>query len=106
MDEKDPTSYGVFTYLMVTAFAAWGGLVSFLRRRHDASNFLWAKDLAKDLISSAFVGIITFLLCEAAHINPLITAALVGISGHMGSRALFIIEMWAKTKLPYRGPLD
>jgi hypothetical protein len=36
--------------------------------------------------------VVTFYLCEAAQFPPVLTAALVGISGHMGSRGLFLIE--------------
>ncbi len=44
-------------------------------------------------------GLITFWLCEAAQFNPLVTAALVGISGHMGSQAIYQLERWAQTRL-------
>ena len=46
-----------------------------------------------------FAGLITFWLCEAAQFNPLVTAALVGISGHMGSQAIYQLERWAQTRL-------
>ena len=49
--------------------------------------------------TSAFAGLITFWLCEAAQFNPLVTAALVGISGHMGSQAIYQLERWAQTRL-------
>ena len=29
MPDKDPSTYGLITYLWVTGLAAWGGLVSF-----------------------------------------------------------------------------
>ncbi|MEW6613818.1 MAG: hypothetical protein AB1409_13870, partial [Pseudomonadota bacterium] len=34
--------------------------------------------------------------------KPLITAALVGISGHMGSRAIFQLERWAQARFGHR----
>ena len=52
-----------------------------------------------EVSTSAFAGVITFWLCEAGGINPLITAALVGVSGHMGSRAIFHLETWAQGKI-------
>jgi hypothetical protein len=42
--------------------------------------------------------VITFYLCESSQIDPLISAALVGISGHMGSRAIFTIEKFLQNK--------
>jgi hypothetical protein len=35
----------------------------------------------------------TFLLCEAAATDQLLTAVLVGISGHMGAKAIRFLEM-------------
>ena len=35
----------------------------------------------------------------AAQFHPLVTAALVGISGHMGSQAIYQLERWAQTRL-------
>jgi len=42
--------------------------------------------------TSGFVGIISFELCDAAGFSWQLTAALVAISGHMGARALILIE--------------
>lgn len=53
-----------------------------------------------EIVTSAFAGVITFWLCENAEISPLMTAAFVGISGHMGSRAIFMVENWLKEKFP------
>ena len=97
--EKDPTTYGLITYLWVTGLAAWGGLVNFYRKVESgnarAFNFI---ELIGELATSSFSGLITFWLCEAAQIDPLITAAMVGVSGHMGSRAIFQLEHWAQTR--------
>lgn len=103
-DLKDPSTYGIITYLWVTALASWGGLVSFLRKRREGQARPWnVMELMGELFTSAFVGIITFWLCEAADIHPLVTPALVGICGHMGSRALFHFEKWAEARFPFRG---
>ncbi|WP_236640481.1 phage holin family protein, partial [Tepidimonas charontis] len=59
-------------------------------------------ELIGELATSAFAGLITFWLCEAAQFKPLITAALVGISGHMGSRAIFQLERWAQARFGHR----
>lgn len=55
-------------------------------------------ELVGELATSAFAGVLTFLLCEYANIAPLMTAALVGISGHMGSRTIALMEHWAAEK--------
>lgn len=97
---KDPTTYAAITYLWVVLLSAWGGVVSFFAKvkRGDARacNFV---ELIGEIVTSGFAGILTFWLAEAANFNPLITAALVGISGHMGSRAIYAMEIWATNKL-------
>lgn len=50
-------------------------------------------EILGELATSGFVGIITFLMCDLANFPPLMNAALVGISGHMGSRALRLAWM-------------
>ena len=92
MPEKDPSTYGLITYLWVTGLAAWGGLVNFYRKVKSGETRAFN---VVELIGE----IATFWLCEAAQFNPLVTAALVGISGHMGSRAIYQLERWAQTRL-------
>lgn len=99
MPEKDPTTYSLLTYAYVTALSAWGGIVSWIRKRKagDTRPFNFT-ELVGEIMTSAFAGVLTFWMCEAAGINQLITAALVGISGHMGSRAIYHMETWAETR--------
>lgn len=107
MPEKDPSTYGLITYLWVTGLAAWGGLVSFYRKvktgKVRAFNIV---ELIGELATSAFAGLITFWLCEAAGFQPLVSAALVGISGHMGGRAIFQFEAWAESRFGKYEPKD
>jgi hypothetical protein len=95
LPDKDPFDYSWFTYLWIVGLAMWGGVVSFYNKMKDgnvrAINFT---ELIGELFTSGFVGIMTFYLCEAAHFAPLVTAACVGISGHMGSRGIFMLEKW------------
>lgn len=99
MPEKDPTNYAFITYFWVIFLAGWGGVVSFLRKMKDGTsrpfNFI---ELIGEIATSAFAGLLTFWLGEAAGISPLITAVLVAISGHMGTRAIGLMEHWATNK--------
>lgn len=99
MSEKDPLNYSLLTYAWVVILSAWGGAVSFMRKRRRGlvKPFSWV-ELIVEVLTSAFAGVITFWLCEASRIEPLITAALVGVSGHMGSRAIFLIEQFVETR--------
>ena len=99
MPEKDPTTYSLITYAWVCILSAWGGMVNWIRKRKSGDtrpfNFM---ELVGEIMTSAFAGMLTFWLCEASSLQPLITAALVGISGHMGSRAIYHMETWAEAR--------
>lgn len=101
MIDKDPTSYSLLTYGWVFMLAILGGIVNFMRKLQQgharAFNLV---EFVGELVTSAFAGVITFWLCEHAGISQLMTAALVGVSGHMGSRALFMFEEYLKEKFP------
>ena len=102
MPDKDPTSYSLLTYAWVFMLAIMGGVVNFMHKLKTGHtrvfNFV---EFIGELVTSAFAGVITFWLCENAGISPLMTAAFVGVSGHMGSRAIFMLENWLKEKFPH-----
>lgn len=97
--DKDPTSYSMLTYLWVFGLSSLGGVVSFLNKikKGHARAFNIA-EFVGEISASAFAGVITFWLCENSNISPLVTAALVGVSGHMGSRAILLFEEWLARK--------
>lgn len=93
MIDKDPFGYSVVTYVWVLLLAIWGGVVNFIQRlkrgEAKAHNIV---ELIGEVVISAFVGVVTFYLCELSNFPQILTAALVAISGHMGTRALFVFE--------------
>lgn len=99
MPEKDPTTYAALTYVWIIVLSCVGGIVSFMRKvkSREARPFNVPEFLG-EILTSGFTGVITFYLCEWANLNQLLTAALVGISGHMGSRALILFERWAEKR--------
>lgn len=101
MIDKDPSAYSVLTYMWVLGLSLWGGIVSFMRKlRSGESRIFNFTELVGELVTSGFAGMITFYLCQFADISDLLTSVLVGISGHMGSRAIFQIEKWAMRRFP------
>lgn len=107
MPEKDPTNYSYFTYLWVIAIASWGGAVGFYRKmKSGRARPFNIVEFVGEISTSAFVGLLTFWMCESASINPFISAALVGISGHMGSRAIWQFERWAERRLAGENPAE
>jgi hypothetical protein len=95
MPQKDPLTYSVITYVWVIGLSVWGGAVSWVNKiklgHVRAFNIM---ELAGELITSAFAGMLTFWLSEQAAFPPLVTAALIGVSGHMGSRAILALETY------------
>ena len=96
---KDPTTYGLLTYLWVFGLSSWGGFVSFMRKRKQgvARPFNIAEFFG-EIATSAFAGVLTFYLAESAGLPQLMTAAMGAVSGHMGGRAVFLIERWMERK--------
>ena len=80
------------TFFWVIALSAWGGIVSYLHKVEKLGLRFSLIKLAAEIFTSGFVGVMTFLLCDAAKLSWEVSAALVGVSGHMGTRALFILE--------------
>lgn len=84
------------TYLWVLGLASLGGAVHYFHKISTTKAKFSFIVLVGEILTSAFVGIITFFLCDAANFSWQTTAALVGISGHMGTRALFKFEkIWS-----------
>lgn len=96
MPEKDPQNQTflvqLLPFLMAIALSCIGGLVSYLNRIDKGGIAFSFFRLSIEIITSGFVGIISFMLCDYAELEWSATAAIVAISGHMGTRALFLIE--------------
>lgn len=89
----DPTSFSLLTYAWVIGLAIFGGIANFVgkQRRGEVRAFN-ITELIGELFVSGFAGVITFYLCTWADFDPLLTAVLVGMCGHMGSRAIMLGE--------------
>ena len=104
MPEKDPTTYSILTYAWVVGLSCLGGIVSFARKiRAGQARPYNLMEFFGEIMTSAFVGIITFYLCEAAALDTLMTAVFVGVSGHMGTRAIYMLERFAQDRLGMNG---
>lgn len=101
MPEKDPASYSLLTYAWVFALAILGGVVNFMRKLQAGhARAFNVVEFIGEIVTSAFAGVLTFWMCEHAQISPLMTAAFVGVSGHMGSRTIFMLEGWLTKQFP------
>lgn len=100
---KAVTDYNILTYLWVVALSVWGGVVSWVTkvRRGEISPMSFL-ELIAEVVVAGFVGMLTFWLCESAQMAPLLTAAMVGVASHMGTRALFQLERFFSSKFPHK----
>lgn len=95
-----PESYPLATYAWVIVLSVWGGVANFLRKcREGKARAFNIVEFIGEVVSSALAGLITFFLAESSHINQVMTAAMVAVSGHMGTRLLFHFERMAEEKL-------
>lgn len=91
--ERTPASFSLLTYLWVVGLAIWGGIVSYVQRvRAGHSSKFSITEAIGEVVTSGFVGIMTFWLCESMGVPQLMTAAFVGVSGHMGARGIRLLE--------------
>lgn len=90
---------GLITWGWVLGLSLLGGFASFLRKMKAGHARAWNfTELIGELTAAGLTGIITYNLCSWMNYPPQLTAALVGISSHMGSRALFKLEALVDTK--------
>ncbi len=91
---KDPSSFSALTYAWIIFLAVWGGLVRVLREMNLGEKtwrqHMWT--MFTEMLTSGFVGVLTFYACQAANYSPLTTAIMTSIGGYMGVRALEVLE--------------
>ncbi len=96
---KDPFNYSMITYIWVLLLSGFAGVVNFLGKlKAGAVRAFNLTEFIGEVVTSMLAGLITFWLTEAANLDKLVAAALIAVSGHMGSRAIFKIEKWAEEK--------
>jgi hypothetical protein len=82
----------IIPFALAIALSCFGGIVSYLNRIDKNGVAFSFIRLSIEILTSGFVGIISFMLCDYAKLEWSTTAAIVAISGHMGTRALFMVE--------------
>lgn len=96
---KDPLNYPLRQYAFLLGLAVLGGFVSWYSRVRKGEIAAWnVQHLIGELATSAFAGLIAFWLCEWANLPPVLTAAIVGVSGHMGAKAISLVEAGLKRR--------
>ena len=96
MPEKDPNNAAysvewmrqIMPYISTFFLSTWGGVVNHITKLRNGKKKFQAKELVFDLVVSTFAGLITFYFCRAASVSETMSAVLIAISGHMGTRAI------------------
>lgn len=101
--DNQPFGIGLGHYLWPAILASWGGLVHYIQRSRR-SRYFSIVELIGELVTSAFAGIITYMVSLHLHMDPIPAAALAGIAGHMGSRSLFLLENKWLNRMTEREP--
>lgn len=98
-DQKDPFGYPLGTYIWVFGVALIGGAVKYL---NQSSRFSFVV-LVRDLVTACFAGLLTFWVCEWMNIGGPLSAALIAVSGLMGTRALRGFETFWQMRMGLPG---
>ena len=81
------------------ALAMWGGVANYAARVKAGTVAGWSIfELAGDMVISGFVGTLAYVTCKEFGVTEGITAATVGVAGHLGSRTVFIVERVLRAK--------
>ncbi len=94
------SSDGLKALLPMLLVAALGGAVSFLQKvKAGEARAFNISEMVGEMVIASFAGMLTYWLCRYFTINEWLMAALVGMAGHAGSRAIFVMEKVAERKV-------
>lgn len=91
--QKDPLTYTLAQYGLILALSLLGGVVSWygkVKRQEVAPTSIM--NLVGELTTSALAGLLTFYVCEWLNFDRVLSAAIVGLAGHMGARGIAMAE--------------
>lgn len=107
-----PQSFAeILPWIWVSLLSIAGGMASFIRKMKSGliKRFSVA-EFVGEVFVAFFVGILTMIFCQWGEVNVWLTGGLVGLSAHMGSRALFVGEVILSRKMAkwfgVDGPID
>ena len=90
---KSPLNYSLKVYGVILAVALLGGLASWFGKVRRGELLMWnISALVGELCISAFAGLIAFYLCDYMNLHQGLTAAIVGVSGHAGTKGITWLE--------------
>ncbi|QAZ38421.1 hypothetical protein C1M51_02735 [Methylibium sp. Pch-M] len=96
---KDPLDYSLKQYGLILGVSLLGGIAAFYTKvRKGEVDATSITAFIGEMATSALAGLLTFWFCEYLNLQPVLTAAVVGMAGHMGARGI----AWAEGALRRR----
>ena len=93
MPAKDPNNYPVIAYIIVTGISLFGGISGYLRKiQRGLTKKFSIFELITEAFISVFVGFSAFYLCELSDMDSNATRAIVLITSHFSTKAIYILE--------------
>lgn len=97
--EVAPQHIPYATYVWVLVLSIWGGIASYIQKMKSGVSRFNLMEIFGEIVIAGFAGVMTYYVCAFAHTPEVLSAVAVGISGHMGTRAISVLEIWIGKKL-------
>lgn len=99
MPQHDPTNWSSATWGLAMGMSLLGGLVSWYSKLKAGHTRVFnVIELIGEVVTSGFVGLMTFMVFSSYGCPEGLCAASSGIAGHMATRLLFLIEQTIEKK--------
>jgi hypothetical protein len=100
------TEYGLIHYIVMILLSVWAATVRHITNIKNGGGGGWVGWLM-EVCASAFVGLVTGLLCLHFNIELILAFVIVSVSAHTGTNMLILIkDVLIKTLKNYAGTLD
>lgn len=97
MPERDPENWRslahVLPWISTLVISSLATIAQYAAKLRGGESFSW-RNLSLDATICIFVAILTHMLCEWQQMDGMLRSILVGISAHMGTRAMLLYERW------------
>jgi len=84
------SEYAAVVWFVILAML--GGTANYTSKIKERGVTFSITEWLGELVISGFAGLMTYYICISLNVGTAMTAAACGICGHMGGRAIFLIE--------------
>lgn len=84
----------------VFILSVWGGTVHTIKKvREKVIDRFTFREWIYDVITSGFIGFITYAFCQYAGFSGWLSAVMIGVASHQGTRGILLIEEFVNRKV-------